>query len=235
VMVSRQNWFLSNIGLPGFWPHAELYVGTPADLKTAFDSDAAVQAWTTSQPEKCANFSELLARRYPEKWKTFQTGIDLQGHAPIRVVESISEGVSFTAVEHAFGADYFGAIRPLCSQLEKAKAIERAFGFQGRPYDFEFDFDSDATLVCTELVYKSYLPSSEMKGLSMTLVDVAGRRTLPANDIIRQFDESCEMPNPQWQFVLFFDASEKTNQAFESDEAQFRKTWKRVKWDVALK
>jgi hypothetical protein len=27
LVVARQNWFLSNVGLPGFWKHAELYVG----------------------------------------------------------------------------------------------------------------------------------------------------------------------------------------------------------------
>ncbi len=31
IIVARQNWYLSNIGLPGFWPHAELYVGTPEE------------------------------------------------------------------------------------------------------------------------------------------------------------------------------------------------------------
>ncbi len=28
VLLSRKNWYLSNLGLPGFWPHAILYVGS---------------------------------------------------------------------------------------------------------------------------------------------------------------------------------------------------------------
>ena len=103
IVVSRQNWFLSNIGLPGFWPHALLYVGTAADLSKAFDLDPEVIAWTKSQPEKAQTFSELLQKRHPTKWKAYAEGMDFQGHGPIRVIESISEGVSFTAVEHAFG------------------------------------------------------------------------------------------------------------------------------------
>jgi len=235
VIVTRQNWFLSNIGLPGFWPHAELFVGTAKELSTSFDLDPAVSEWTKAQKERAATFSELLQRRYPAKWKVYAEGADFQGHAPIRVIESISEGVSFTATEHAFGVDYLGALRPRLSQLEKAKAIERAFKYQGRPYDFDFDFFSDATLVCTELVYKAYQPAPEqqMKGLSIELVDVAGRRTLPANEIVKLFDAEAGKADRQLDFVLFLDASEKDKKAFERDEAAFRATWKRLKWDVA--
>ena len=45
------------------------------DLQRAFDSDAAVRAWVQTQPEKVKTFSELLAKRYPEKWKTYATGV----------------------------------------------------------------------------------------------------------------------------------------------------------------
>ena len=32
VLIARKNWYLSNLGLPGFWPHAILYLGTPEKL-----------------------------------------------------------------------------------------------------------------------------------------------------------------------------------------------------------
>jgi len=232
VVVSRMNWFLSNIALPGFWPHAQLYVGTAKDLAAAFDDDPEVKAWVKAQPEKVEKFTELLARRYAEKWKAYN-GPDFQGHSPVRIIESISEGVSFTAVEHAYGVDYLGAMRPKVSKTEKARAIERAFKYQGRPYDFDFDFFSDATLVCTELVWKSYQPSADMKGLAIDLVDVAGRRTLPANELVHRFDAEYDKPGRQLDFVLFLDAREKKNEAFDADVTAFRNTWKRVKWDVA--
>ncbi|MGV3624000.1 MAG: YiiX/YebB-like N1pC/P60 family cysteine hydrolase [Archangium sp.] len=235
VIVTRQNWFLSNIGLPGFWPHAELYVGTASDLSRSFDADTELNAWVARQPEKAKTFSQLLQKRYPKKWKTYAEGTDFQGHAPIRVIESISEGVSFTAVEHAFGVDYLGALRPRLSPLEKARAIERAFKYQGRPYDFDFDFFSDSTLVCTELVYKAYQPGGGMKGVSLELVNVAGRRTLPANEIVKRFDKEAGKSEAQFDFVLFLDGSEATSKVVTSDEETFRKTWKRLKWDVAQK
>ncbi len=234
VIVTRQNWFLSNIALPGFWPHAELYLGTPDDLKKFFDPDLEVMTWAQSQKEKSATFSELLATRYPDKWRKYG-GKDFQGHGPIRVLEAISEGVSFTAAEHAFGVDYMGVMRPRGSKLEKAKAILRAFEYQGRPYDFEFDFFSDSALVCSELVYKAYAPSADMKGLKIDLVDVAGRRTLPANDIVKLFDKELGKPDRQLDFVAFIDGREKEGTVVVSDEAAFRKTHARLKWDIAQK
>ena len=34
ILVERRNWFLSNAFLPGFWPHAALYIGAVEDLET---------------------------------------------------------------------------------------------------------------------------------------------------------------------------------------------------------
>lgn len=235
IMVARQNWFLSNIGLPGFWPHAELYVGTAAELATYFDTDPEVLEWTAAQPEKAATFSEFLQKRYPAKWKAYAEGMDLQGHAPIRVIESISEGVSFTAIEHAFGVDYLGAMRPRLSKADKAKAITHAFKYQGRPYDFDFDFFSDSTIVCSELVYKAYQTGADQRGVAIDLVDVAGRRTLPANEIVKRFDSDLSAGTPQMDFVVFLDGNEKEDKAMLGTEASFRASWKRLKWDIAQK
>jgi len=234
LVVARQNWFLSNVGLPGFWKHAELYVGDGATLAAAFDADPEVKAWVATQAPKAETFTGWLAARHPEKWRAYQAGTDFQGHSPIRVIESISEGVSFTAVEHALVVDYLGVLRPRLPKVEKARAIARAFEYQGRPYDFNFDFFSDAPLVCTELAVKAYAPSPDMKGLSLPLVDVAGRMTLPANDLVRLFDEGYDRPDRQLDFVAFLDGNEERKAAARADLAAFRKSWRRVKCDVLL-
>lgn len=231
IVVARQNWYLSNVGLPGFWPHAELYVGTPQDWATRLDTDAGVQAWLKTQPGAPKSLAESLAHQYPDKWATFTTA-DTHGDA-IRVIESISEGVSFTGPEHALHVDYLGVLRPRLSPLDKARAISRAFHLQGRPYDFNFDFFSDSTLVCTELVYKSYAPAEDMKGVRIGLVDVAGRRTLPANEFVRLFDAEYGQPGAQLDFVAFLDGREGQRDAVEADAEALRASWRRMKWDIA--
>lgn len=231
ILVARQNWFLSNVGLPGFWPHAELYVGTPAELARAFDADPAVQAWLATLPGRPTTLAAHLARAYPEAWARY-TRPDPHGDT-VRVLESISEGVSFTGLTHAMGVDYLAALRPRLGAAEKAQALARAFGYAGRPYDFDFDFFSDATLVCSELVFKAYQPGEGMRGLRIPLVEVAGRMTLPPNELVRQFDQELGTAAQQLDFVAFLDGRERQRDAVERDVAAFRASHARLKWDVA--
>ena len=72
-----------------------------------------------------------------------------------------------------------------------------------------------------------------MRGLNIELVDVAGRRTLPANEWVRLFDAEADRPDRQLDFVVFLDGNEKENKASEGSNGAFRKTHSRLKWDVA--
>lgn len=233
IIVSRQNWFISNIGLPGFWPHAELFLGTQEQFSTYFDADAEVIAWAKEQDPNATGLTSLLQNRFPDRWRMYGS-FDLRGDQ-VKFLEAISEGVSFTGVGHAMTNDYVGVLRPRLTKLDKAKAMLRAFTYQGRPYDFDFDFYSDTSLVCSELVWKAYQPSKDMKGLSIPLVNIAGRMALPPNDIVRQFDEEAGKPDRQFDFVAFLDGREKTKDAVEADEATFRQTYRRQKWDILQK
>lgn len=235
VLVARQNWYLSNIGLPGFWPHAELYASTPAELAAYFDDDPAVSAFLATLPGKPATLADYLKSRFPAKWQAYAWGKDLLGGTPNRIIEAISEGVAFTSVHHGMRVDYLGVMRPRLPKVEKARALIRAFEYQGRPYDFDFDFFSDRALVCTELVYKSYAPSANMKGLQVPLVEVAGRMTLPANELVRLFDREYGRPDRQLDFVAFLDGRESEETAVLADAEAFRASHQRLKWDIAQK
>lgn len=159
IILERRNWYVSNIGLPGFWPHAALYVGTAADRSAFFGQDDP----KLTQPETAGD-----------------------GHAT-RILEAISEGVAFNSVEHSLDADAVAVLRPRLTPVERAVALRRAFHYAGRPYDFNFDFLTDSELVCSELVYKAYEPASNFRGVRVALTEMLGRQLLPPNDIVRQF------------------------------------------------
>ena len=111
-------------------------------------------------------------------------------------------------------------------------AIVRAFHYSGRPYDFNFDFQTDSSLVCSELIYKVYEPAPGTRGLSFPLVEIMGRKVSLPNDMARQFSTQCGTAAQQTDLVLFLDGFEKSASAREADVAEFRRSWRRPKWHV---
>jgi len=232
IVVARHNWYLSNVGLPGFWPHAELYLGTWTELDAYFD-DPQVVAFVQGLPGGHKTLSAYLAATYPEVWASYlATGED---GTPMRIMEAVSEGVLFSSLYKGAGADYVGAMRPRFDKLAKAQAVIRAFGLVGRPYDFNFDFLTDESLVCTELVYKAWAPSERKAGPKLDLQLVMGRTTLPANDIVRQFALQATAESRELDFVYFLDGREAEGTAVVSNAEAFSKSWERPKWDVLQK
>lgn len=233
VLFERREWYLSNVGLPGFWSHAALYVGTPQERAAFFSGDGELCAWLAAQGAADCDFEKLLRARHPE---AYARGIKLReaGHVP-RVLEAISEGVSFTTIEHSAACDSLAVLRPRLSKKEKARAVAKAFAYSGRPYDFNFDFLTDASLVCSELIYKCYEPAAGFTGLTFPLQDMLGRMVTPPNDMVRQFDRQYGTPGQQTDFVLFYDGREFERKAVAASVEEFRKSWTRPKWHVLTK
>lgn len=147
VMLSRREWYLSNIGLPGFWPHAALYVGTPEERRAVF-AEARTREWVRAQGEPGGDLEAWLEARYAAVYRG-STRPKEEGHA-VRVIEAMSEGVSLTTLEHSAACDSLAVLRPRLDWADKARAVTRAFHLVGRPYDFNFDFRTDAAVVCTK-------------------------------------------------------------------------------------
>ena len=225
LVVERRNWYLSNLGLPGFWPHAELYVGTEKDLAAAFDADPAVlKAYG-------GPFTAYLKKTFAAHWQEYSAGHEGE---TFRILEAISEGVVFSTATHGLQADYVGVLRPRLSVLERARAIERAWGHLAKPYDFDFDFQTQATLVCSEVVWASYqAPTAEGKSLDLKPSEYMGRLTLPPTDIVKVFDEQFGKPEQQLDFVGFLDGREASKDATEASAEAFRASWLRPKWDIS--
>jgi hypothetical protein len=228
ILLVRREWYLSNIGIPGFWPHAVLYVGTAEERRRAF-ADPEVAAWAEARGQADGDFEALLARTHPA---AHARALASDGGAPRRTLEALSEGVVFTTLEHAAGADHVAALRPQLPAIEKAAAILRAFGYAGRPYDFNFDFRTDASLVCSEVVYKAYEPGPGRQGLRLPLVEVLGRPVLPPSELARLFDTEFGTPAAQLELVQFLDGREAAGVAVEGDVQAFRRSWRRPKWPM---
>lgn len=230
ILVERRNWYLSNLGLPGFWPHAALFIGTAEEMETYFDTPE-VRERMAVEYDCDDSFAACMEKRFPEDWATLQE-LDEEGH-PTRVIEAVSEGVIFTSLEHSAHCDYLGVMRPLRTKTEKAIAILHAFEDLWKPYDFEFDFATDSTLVCSEVVHKAWdLTSSEGEGIEFELADVYGRMTLPPNDMVQQFEAETGTALEQLSFVAFLDGDAASDSASWASNLQFQDSWRRPKWDL---
>jgi len=229
ILLERREWYLSNIGLPGFWPHAALYVGTPAERR-AFFGHPEVQGWVRAQGVADGDLEKLLERRFPAAY-ALAVKPQEEGHVP-RVLEAMSEGVVFTALEHSAACDSLAVLRPRLEPVEIAEALLRAFGYSGRPYDFDFNFLTDDALVCTELVYKAYEPGPGYRGIRFIVSTVLGRPVVPANEMARQFDLEYGTSTQQVDLLLFLDGYERAGRAAVASVDEFRRSVLRPKWHV---
>lgn len=218
VLLERREWYLSNVGLPGFWPHTALFIGDAMTRAQYFD-DPHVHAWVREQGRADGNFEAFLRERFPSHYAKSS-----------QVIEAISEGVSFTTLDHSAAADSLAVLRPRTTKREKAIAIARAFGYVGRPYDFNFDFHTDAALVCSEVLYKAYEGS-----VTFPLATTVGRLNTPPNEIVREFDQTFGTERQQFDLVVFLDGHERARAAKPADVAEFRTSWKRPKWHVVTR
>lgn len=224
VIVERRNWYLSNIGLPGFWPHAALYVGTQAQILAALGSEPDVR-------DAYGDLGAHFAARYPAAWQSLAER-DHEGHE-LTIIEAVSEGVTSASVEHSCAADYVAALRPRLPPVVRARAIERALAYWGRPYDFNFDFATDDQVVCSELVVKAYETTSGLRGLEVPYVQLLGRRAVPPTELVRTFRKERESAEPQLDFVYFLEGREAEKRAVVASAEALATTCDRPKWDIA--
>jgi hypothetical protein len=229
ILLERREWYLTNVGIPGFWTHAALYIGSP-EQRTAFSRQPEVRKWLGQMGAE--TIDDLIRQRYPEAHAAMLAPCEddrLPG-----VIEAHSPGVTLTSLHYSATCDSLAVLRPRLSGADRAAAVVHAMRYHGRPYDYSFDFVSDQSLVCTELVVKSYLPGERKQGLDLPLEKTMGQTLTPANSFARQFDETFGTDGQQMDLVLFLDGHEKEKLAAESDVAAFRRSWQRPKWHILV-
>jgi hypothetical protein len=203
ILIERQDWFLSRAVMPGYWAHVALYVGDADDLEAL---------GLQERPAIALNWGELATPA-------------ADGHV-LNILEAVPQGVRMTTLEHCIGiADSAAILRPTgVSKDEIKEVIARAFKHLGKPYDFEFDFQSADKLVCTELIFRAF---SETPQLELPLVMVMGRETLPPTLLAQKFADDYKKPDCQLELVLFLDGHAGGESALRGSASDFAETAKR--------
>ncbi len=220
IFVERRNWHLSNVGIPGFWPHAALHLGTLVDADAYFNDLFPYEGY--------ASYSALLADRFPDFYATYR-GTDANAY-PYAVIEGQAPGIIVQSLEKSVMADYVGVLRPRLTKEEKLAALLRAIGNFGKPYDYNFDFETRDEIVCSELVYDAYLPNGKSRGLSFELTMTSGRKMISPNAMVEKFYTEYGTEKQELDFVYFLDGNEDLQKAFPKDVNAFLTSWTRSKF-----
>jgi hypothetical protein len=157
VLITRKEHALTNYFLPGYWPHAALYLG---------------------QPDQLARMGIAEHDNVRPRWQRL---LDCDRDEPRRVLEAMKDGVWIRSIASPYGVDAVTVLRPQLAEVEIAEALTRGLFHEGKAYDFDFDFTRADRLVCTEVVYRSY---EGVGGVQFQLSPRAGRLTLSAEDLI---------------------------------------------------
>lgn len=156
VLITRKEFALTNYFLPGYWPHAALYIGDVEKLK-----------------KMGINHHKKLKL----KWKWIRS----LSEEPGRVLEALKDGVHIRSIETPFMCDAIAIIRPQIKWRKVKAAITRGLFHEGKPYDFDFNFTQSRRLVCTAVIYRSF---EGIDNIKFKLTKRAGRLTLSAEDIL---------------------------------------------------
>ncbi len=214
LMFTRRNWRLSNVGIPGFWTHAALYTGDLAKLDKYFASEFPFEGH--------ANFSEYLETNFPKIYEEYIKK-DAGGYYPA-VVEAMEPGVILHSIPTSADADFVAVLRGKnLNKRDKLLSIIRAFSHVGKPYDFNFDFDTRDSIVCSELVYDAlyeFLPSK--KGVHFVASLVSGRKIVSPLDMTKKFLAEHGSDKSELEFVYFLRGDEDKLTAAASTEAEFK-------------
>jgi len=156
VLVTRKEHLITNYFLPGWWPHAALYLGKVSEL-------------------------EALGVHETEAGRPRWDHIQKLDEDPRRVLESMKDGVLVRPISSPLSVDSLVILRPRLTRPDLVSALPRALAHEGKRYDFDFDFTRSDRLVCTEVIYRTY---DGIGDLRFELVRRAGRMTFSATDLL---------------------------------------------------
>lgn len=216
IFLTKRNWHATNLGIPGYWTHSVLYIGTLNEMDIYF-SDVL---------EKKA--SEIIKEKLPEVYLQMNQR-DKNGYR-YSAIEVKRPGVILSSLNGATNADSLAILRPKkVSKADKFKVICSAFEELGKPYDYGFDFKTDNALVCSELIYKAY---DGIEGLTITPVIENDHLLFAPNKFAEKFDAEYGTKDQELDFVLFLDGHEGRKNVEERGIDEFRESLKRPKWYI---
>jgi uncharacterized protein YycO len=149
ILLEKTPFRLTDTFIPGHWGHVALWVGTEAELR-----ELGIWDHPVVQP-----FQDQIRRG-------------------VGVVEALRSGVVMNPLGHFLNIDDLAVLRD--DNLEagqRAEIVLQALRQVGKDYDFNFDVQTTDKIVCSELIYHTYLH------LDWPIDRVLGRVTISPDNV----------------------------------------------------
>lgn len=191
VIFDKTGFRLTDSFIPGHFTHAAIWAGTEDELKE-------LGVW-----EELPALYERAKRNYNYKGQSFQDAIRTKHY----IIEALRPGVQINNLRHFIDIDDLVFLRPkdcedgkrvndekgnpkcLTKEMKKAYLIE-AFKQIGKDYDFNFDVNTRERIVCSELVYRTFLDTN------FETDRMLGRHTIISDQIIPHADDKDDLMYP---------------------------------------
>jgi hypothetical protein len=174
VLVVRKEFAATNYFLPGYWPHAALYLGKASDFTTCRIAD---HEHVQPRIVKVSGVTPLTGVLMPNDNHFASDGAE----HPC-VLEAMKDGVKIRSVNSPFNSDSVVVLRPKLEVEQIGCALAQAMMHEGKAYDFDFNFCMSHRLVCTEVVYRAF---EGVAGVQFDLKRHVGRFALSAADLLQ--------------------------------------------------
>jgi len=199
IILTRKEWQLTNLGIPGYWTHALLYTGKLTELSL--------------------NTQKLIAENSPEIARQM---------AKKPILESTSKGVHLSKLTKALKSDSLVILRTKLNQEELESVILEALKHYGKPYDYELDFIHNHSLICSELIYKSFLTSKKIN-LEIPNYNWNYYMMVP-NNLAEKFAQEFNKPNQELDLILYLEGNTIKNKLTQKSAKAFSQSAFYSKW-----
>jgi len=182
ILLEKTPFRLTDQLIPGHWGHAAVYIGTDDELET-------LGIW-----DELANVQGFSQERIDAIRQEIRDGKVID--------EALRDGVQLNTIEHFLNIDDLAIMHDTTETSENRNSrIILTLRQLGKDYDFEFDIETSVKIVCSELIYATFILNDWDTDSTVGINTIS-----PDNVAVKLFDENSTFTLP----LLYHDGEEIT-------------------------
>jgi Permuted papain-like amidase enzyme, YaeF/YiiX, C92 family len=170
ILLEKTPMRLTDHFIPGYFGHVAIWVGTEMEISNFRVLHNGKEIPLLSHPDVLPHLTKIKEGRL--------------------VLEALRiPGVTLNTIENFMDIDDLVVLRnPSLGESDKAEFLLRAFQQIGKPYDFNFNVESESEIVCSELIYAVFIDEDWPVSRS------AGRFTISPDHVAWKAVDTCYEP-----------------------------------------